>query len=484
MAHGDSIRYLQLGDHPIKSGLARARLFLLLAVLPWSGVLFAASPPERPVIAITDVTVIDVEHGRSVGPRTVLVDAGRIATVAVAADIRVPAGAQRVDGRGKFLIPGLVDMHVHLFNGYSKRPPNEWTFPLFVANGVTAVREMNAGTDDMAVVRQWRTRIEAGELIAPRILGLGIAANGRNAAEAKARVDAAADAGADFIKIFSEVPNAQWRAILDEARARALPVAGHVPAGVTLLAAAKAGQRTDEHLMQAYEACSTKEASLIAERAVADGEALAALRDAEEVRVLSAFDAQTCVRVARALRATGQVQVPTLVLAHAEATHAAVTLGDDPRWRYLRSDERVRWERIAGTPSNDDGLADRRWTVTREIASIFHRAGVPMLAGTDTPMPGIYPGYSLQEEIALLVEAGFTPREALRAATLAPAEFLGIAVDSGSIAPGKRADLVLLDADPIRDIHALRRIDAVVVDGRLLRRADLGALLANAAKAH
>jgi imidazolonepropionase-like amidohydrolase len=444
----------------------------------------AAPSPQRAVIAITDVTLIDVEHDDSIGSRTVLIEGGRISAIVASRDARIPADAQCVDGRGKFLIPGLVDMHVHLFNSYSKRPPNDWTFPLFVASGVTAVREMNAGTNDVATVRQWRTRTEAGELIAPRIVAVGIAANGHTAVEAKTRVDAAADAGADFIKVFSEVPNVEWRAILDEARARSLPVAGHVPAGVTLLAAAQAGQRTDEHLMQAYEACSTKEEKLIAGRAAVEGDALTAMRDAQEPRVLVAFDARTCARVARALRATGQAQVPTLVLTHAESIHAAAVLADDPRWRYLRPDERARWERIAATPANDDGLADRRWRVTREIASIFHHAGVPMLAGTETPMPGLYPGYSLQEEIALLVEVGFTPREALRAATLAPAEFLGIAGDAGSIAQGKRADLVLLDADPVRDIHNLRRIDAVVIDGRLLRRADLDALLADAAKVH
>jgi imidazolonepropionase-like amidohydrolase len=177
------------------------------------------------------------------------------------------------------------------------------------------------------------------------------------------------------------------------------------------------------------------------------------------------------------------VQVPTLVLTHAEANRDDASQTDDPRWRYLRPDERARWERIrVETASDDRASAQRRWRVTRAIASAFHRAHVPMLAGTDTPMPGIYPGFSLTEEIALLVEVGFTPREALRAATLAPAEFLGLSADTGSIAVGKRADLVMLDADPLRDIRNLRRIAAVVLDGRLLGRADLDALLDEAAR--
>lgn len=271
---------------------------LLVALLFAGHAALAALSSQQPVIAITDVTVIDVEHDRSIDARTVLLESGRIVALTASADAQIPANAQRVDGRGKFLIPGLVDMHVHLFNGYSKRPPNTWAFPLFVANGVTAVREMNAAPGDMAIARQWRARAAAGELVAPRIVEAGVAANGRTTAEARARVDAAAAAGAEFIKVFSEVPAAQWRAILDEAHTRLLPVSGHVPAGVPLPVAAQAGQRTDQHLMQTYEACSTKEASLIHARASLDIDALAERRDTVEADVLAAFDATLCNRVA------------------------------------------------------------------------------------------------------------------------------------------------------------------------------------------
>jgi len=230
-----------MGAHPIESGPDRILMYLVVALLLWTGTALSASSPQRPRVAITDVTLIDVEHADSIASRTVLIDGGRIAASVASRDARIPADAQRIDGRGKFLIPGLVDMHVHVFNGASKRPPNDWMFPLFIANGVTAVREMNAGTGDMATVRQWRTQAAAGVLVAPRILAAGIAASGRTPDEARLRVDAAADAGADFIKVFSDVPAAQWQAILDEARVRSLTVAGHVPAGVPLLVAARAG---------------------------------------------------------------------------------------------------------------------------------------------------------------------------------------------------------------------------------------------------
>jgi imidazolonepropionase-like amidohydrolase len=458
-----------------------ARFLLLLA---GTAAAQAASLPSRQAVAITDATVIDVERGRTTGPRTVLIDAGRIVSITAAGDARIPAGAQRLDGRGRFLIPGLVDMHVHLFNLYSHRPPNDWSFPLYVANGVTSVREMRADAASIVLVRRWREALDDGELVAPRILAAGIAVDGKSPEDAARQVDAAADAGADFIQVFSELQEANWRAILYAAHKRWLSVVGHVPAGVALLSAAAAGQRSNEHLMQAYEACSSVEAQLLEARRGLAGDALEARRDEQEAQALDAFDRETCRRVAKALAATGQAQVPTLVLANEDAMHEGGAPSADPRWRFLRPDERARSERfLAGYTAHDAAQAKQRWPVARAIVSAMHRAGVPIMAGTDSPMPGVYPGFALHEELAKLVESGLTPLEALRSATFAPARFLGIAGMSGTVAVGMRADLVLLDADPTKDIRNTRRINAVLLDGRLLRRDALDALLEAAASA-
>jgi imidazolonepropionase-like amidohydrolase len=205
---------------------------------------------------------------------------------------------------------------------------------------------------------------------------------------------------------------------------------------------------------------------------------LVARRDAQEARALVAFDPGTCRHITKRLAATGQYQVPTLVLGNEDALAARGSPDTDPRWRLLRADEHPRWQRFLGgyTPA-DAEIAKRRWPVARQIVAIMHRAGVPILTGTDAPMPGVYPGFSLHDEMAMLVVSGLSPREALRSATFLPAQFLGIAAISGSIARGKRADLVLLDADPTRDIRNSQRIRAVILDGRLLQRADLDALL-------
>jgi len=454
---------------------------LALVLSQWMAAAQAAVPPKH-AVAITDVTVIDVRQDRVSRPRTVIVEDGRI-TALGAASSEIPDGAERVDGRGRFLIPGLVDMHVHLFNLYSHRPPNDWTFPLYVANGVTAVREMHADADSIAQVVRWRNALDAGELIAPRILAAGIAVNGKSPSEAARDVDAAAAAGADFIKVFSEVPEPRWRAILEAARKRWLPVVGHAPAGMSLLASADGGQRSNEHLMQAYEACSTVEKQLLADRQGLEGDALNAKRDAQEAQALAAFDRDICRRVSKALAATGQAQVPTLVLANEDTLASGGPPSADPRWRYLRADEHPRWEQfLAGYTAQDAALAKQRWPVARKIVLEMHQARVPIMTGTDAPMPGVYPGFSVHEEMAMLVESGLSPRDALRAATLAPAKFLGLAGAAGSVEVGMRADLVLLDADPTKDIHNTRRIDAVLLDGRLLRRADLDALLAEAAE--
>lgn len=431
----------------------------------------------RPTLAIENVALVDVINGRLDAPRTVLCEEGKIAAIGGPGVVSIPAGALRIDGRGCYLTPGLIDMHVHLFNNASQRPPNEWAFPLFVANGVTAVREMRTAPEQVALVNEWRERIDKGELIAPRIVAAGIAAGAGSVEAARREVREAKAAGADFIKVFSEVPEPRWRAILEEARAVGMPVCGHIPAEVSAVASAEAGQRSNEHLMQLYEACSAREAEFLDARKELNGEQLVRLRDAQEHEVLDSFDQRVCDRAAAALAGSRQVQVPTLVLPYFEAHGDRVKFRDDPRWQSLRLDEQARWTRIfAETKDHDSSLAARRWEVSRELVRTLHKAHVPILTGTDTPMPLVYPGSSLHKELELLVDCGLSAAEAIRAATIAPAEFLGLGESYGSIATGKRADLVLLEADPLSDIRHTQRIRAVVLDGRWLPRRELDAL--------
>lgn len=427
---------------------------------------------KAPPLAIEHVAVVDVVRGNLVPERTVLIAHGRIAAVGKPGAVVIPRGAVRVDGRGRFLIPGLVDLHVHLFNNATQRPPNDWMFALFVANGITGVREMAATPRDMQQVARWRKAVDDGALVAPHVLAAGVAVN--DASDVREQVREAAGSGADFIKVFSELPPSSWRAVLDEARLRHVPVAGHVPAAVAAVDAAQAGQVTAEHLMQIYEACSSIEGEVLAARRGLDGAAATAMRDAQEMRVLHAFDPATCTKTAKAIVLAGQAQTPTLTIDWFDPARLTGDYTADPRWHLLRADEQARWRRyLQSAPASDRKLADMRWDVSCHIVRTLHAAGAKILAGTDTPMPLIYPGYSLHDELERLVDCGLDLAQALRAATIGAAKLLGLDADRGTIEPGKQADLVLLDADPLEDTRNLRRIRAVVLAGRLLRRADM-----------
>lgn len=449
----------------------------------------ASEVSKRASIAIENVAVVDVVRGDIVEPRTVLIVDGRIAAVGEPGAVELPPTAVRVEGRERYLLPGLVDMHVHLFNNPSRRAPNEWAFPLLVANGVTGVREMRTEAAGIADVDRWREMAASGEIVAPRVLEAGVVV-ARDAPDTGAatgellrrKVREAKAAGADFLKVFSDVRETQWREILEEARSLDIPVCGHIPPEVSLLEAATTGQRSNEHLTQVYEACSSGEKQWLGSRKKLHDNELRKLRETQEREVLESFAQAACDDTAAALARTGQVQVPTLVLSYFEARGSPTNFREDPRSSLLRPDEQARWERIfkEGYPVAGDKLAARRWEVSRQIVKTLHGAGVRILAGTDAPMPQVYPGFALHKELELLVEAGLSPADALRAATIWPAEFLGLTKSSGSIAVGKRADLLLLDANPLSDIRHTQRIRAVVLDGRLLQRADLDRLLETA----
>jgi imidazolonepropionase-like amidohydrolase len=436
--------------------------------------------PKRPSIAIENVSVVDVVRGEIASPRTVVIVDGKIAAVGEPDAITIPTAAVRVDGEGRYVMPGLVDMHVHLFNSASRRLNNDWALPLFVANGVTGVRDMRTAAWEMPVVEVWRFKAARGEIVAPRVLAAGAPVGGSPVDVSRQLVRDAKKLRTDFIKIFSHVREREWRAILDEARTAGLPVCGHIPPDVSLLEAATAGHRSNEHLIQVYEACSAREKEWLDTRKRWNVREFRELREAQEREVLESFDQSTCDRSAAALAKTGQVQVPTLVLPHFEARGSPKNFREDPRSRVLRTDEQARWERIfkEGYPAAGDKLAARRWEVSRQIVKTLHAAGVRILAGTDAPMPQVYPGFALHKELELLVESGLSPADALRAATIWPAEFLGLSESAGSVALGKRADLLLLDENPLTDIRHTQRIRAVVLDGRLLQRADLDRLLA------
>jgi imidazolonepropionase-like amidohydrolase len=448
-------------------------------------------------VAIVDATIIDPASGRVLPGHTVTVRAGRIAAIEPArvrggdpATDPLAAGAARViDGRGHWLVPGLWDAHVHFRGGEELAEPNRRLLPLYVATGVTSVRD--AGGDLTPHLLDWRLRIAEGDLAGPRIYTSGPKLDGptggwdgsirlTSPADVPAALDSLEHLGADYVKIYDgSVGPDVFLAIVAGAEARGLPVTGHMPFTVRFADAVRTGLDATEHLYYAFKGAATNEDSVTA--AVRAGElgfwdALAVLRDG--------FSQARADSLWRMMATAGSGVVPTLhiddVLAHvADADHAA-----DPQLAFIhpaveatyqgrvrsaqRSSEAMRLERI-----------ERHAEFVRMVGSM-HAAGVPVYAGSDAgPFNSyVYPGWSLHEELAALVEAGLTPLEALRSATIRPAELLGAADRSGRISVGADADLLLLEGDPLTDIRNTRRIAAVVqANGRVWSAEELRVLL-------
>ena len=425
----------------------------VLFVLFVPTLLLAQAPVTPASIAITHVTVIDTANGSAQGDMTVVIGGNRIIRMGDSGTVTLPRDVPEVDGRGKFLIPGLWDMHVHVFNTDRAGSDNssEYLFPLLVANGVVGIRDMWSDPEDIQLAGRWNTEIEAGRLLGPRVMVSSRIVDGeppslpfslvvRNAEEAREAVRELKAAGAGFIKVDSNLSRDAYFAIADESRRQGIPFEGHVPSTATPAEASDAGQRTIEHLTGIPAACANRQVGL-------------------------SYDATRCAALADRFRRNGTWLVPTGVVF----------------WRPAGVDANAR--RRYAPPQGAGGLDRQPPTFDQVAAPGFRQAlrqAGRFLAGTDLSIrrPWLLPGYSLHDELALFVEQGHTAVEALQAATLNAATYRAALDDSGTVEPEKRADLVLLDADPLADIRNTTKINAVILNGRLLDRAKLDQLLA------
>lgn len=451
--------------------------FLFLAALVVSS---ASHAQTKPAIAIEHVTVVDVATGDKLPDRTVIVQGDRILSIdPSSANITLPEGGQRIDAHGGFLIPGLWDMHVHIHDTED--------LPLYLANGVVGVRLMFGAKD----TNDLRAKLSAVPFAPQVIYGSPIVDGDppvwpnsivvRKPEDARRVVDEIKSSGADFVKIYNGLTRDVYLAIADESKKQGIPFAGHLPHEVRASEASEAGQRSIEHLDGILIACSQHEQELMRQ--------LRPLRFLENINTMAeasrSFDPARCQALFAEFRRNQTWQVPTLTVHRGIAYMNDSHFTSDPRLAYMSTVTRQRWH-----PENDHRF--RRWRssefdqqrsvlrVDQQLVSMMFRAGVPLLAGTDAMNPFCFPGFSLHDELALLVESGVTPLAALQMATLRPAEFLGHSAESGSIAPGKRADLVLLSGDPLADIHNTTKIQAVWFAGNYLDRAALDAMLERA----
>jgi imidazolonepropionase-like amidohydrolase len=385
-------------------------------------------------LAITNTTVIDCTGAAAKPNTTVLVDNGRITAVEPSDGLELPAGARVVDGRGRFLIPGLWDMHGHLTDA------TEDAFPLLIMNGVTGVRDMGG---DLARIDRWREEIKTGARVGPTIIRAGPFVDGpkdgvtnrltvSTVDEARRAVRELESNGVDFIKVHNALPPDAFFALMDEAHAAQVPVAVHLPMEVSSADASCAGVATLEHIETINESALWRKGATATTVEEAVNENLGAAGR----ELFSTFVKN------------GTWYVPTLVAYE----RGFVLWSNDPE--ALRPRLEVHHKHI-------------------ELVRMMLEAGVQILAGSDFSDWGMVPGVDLHNELALLVAAGMSPLEALQSATVSPAKFLGVADTIGTIQAGRGADLVLLDADPLEDISHTRKINAVVLGGRLLPLAEI-----------
>jgi hypothetical protein len=461
---------------------------------------------HSPSVAITGVTIVDVRDGSLHPDQTVVVTGNRIAAVGPANEIAVPDGAATVDAAGRYLIPGLWDMHVHSVANVavdrSKQTvaAQDWHFPLFLAFGVTGVRNMNDGAGDvtLALSKMIKQQLADGSRRGPaRFLTSGPSLDGdpplgsnpvvvRTAAEARAAVQRLASSGADLVKVYENVSRDAYFAIMDEARRVGIPVDGHVPFRITPEEVADSGQRTVEHPDALAAGCSRAagaERKRFA-RVLANYDSLPGrekfLAMFRHTRALyDSRDPAACALAIEAFRRNGVAFTADLVAYH-HVVHADEILADESRMRLVPPEIRRNWEnwRDAEDTREFQSILQPIIPLELENVGLLNKAGVVLLAATDVGIPLQVPGIGLHVELVRLVEAGLTSLEALRAATLNPARVLGMTDSLGSVEPGKLADLVLLDANPLDDIRNTQKIRAVIANGLLYRRADLDQLLA------
>lgn len=407
---------------------------------------------SRP-LALTRVNVVNVADGRITRDAMVVIEAGTIVSVARAGD--PPPGAEVVDGQGGFLIPGLWDMHTHIeMTGSS-------SLQLDLANGVTGIRDMGS---ELNLILGMREVTAAGRMLGPRIFAAGPILDDapgdwpfrmrvRTAAEGEAAVRLLKGRGVDLIKVHDHTPSEAFFAIAREARRQGLKVAGHVPLGLTVEQVVDAGQTDIEHLsnLGLWIPCSGGDE----------------------------YKPEQCRGFFRTLAQRNIWQTPTLAFwSEVAVIGTPAWKGDPDQLSYVTQQLKDQWAQTQSafvTPNVFRQLNTRSAMAGRVVADM-ETSGVSILAGCD----GLIPGFCLHDELAAMVRGGLSTRAALQTATINPVRYFGLEASSGSITPGKRADVVLLAANPLSDITNTRRIRAVVLGGRLLRREDLDDLLLKA----
>lgn len=428
---------------------------------------------QAPTVAITNVTVIPMDRERAIANQTVLVRGDRIADIGPVARVHVPSGAIRVDGAGKYLMPGVAEMHAHIPGGNSPDELVERVLTLFVANGVTTIRGMLGDPRHLPL----RASVARGDLIGPTIYTSGPSFNGNTAATPEAAVKMVQDqkaAGYDLLKVHPGVPLTAFDAMAAEANTLKMPFSGHVPAHVGLARALTAKFHSIDHIDGYFEYAVGSDAPVDWSNPGFFGANLAAHLDPAKLQ-------QAVTETKRA----GVWIVPTQgLLENFMSMETPPQMRAKPGVQYMPAAVVEGWvkQRLAFMNEPDFSRArnERFLQERRKLLGALHEAGVDILLGSDAVQTFSVPGFSIHNEMHAMARAGLTPFEIYVAGTRNVARFFGREREIGTVEIGKIADLVLVDADPLADVANFSRQTGVMVRGRWLARADLLARLGGA----
>ncbi len=399
--------------------------------------------PAR-AVAFVNVNVVPMDRDRVLTDQTVVVVNDKISAIGPAGRTTVPANAVRVDGRGKYLTPGLAEMHGHIpgANPNAALTAENVLF-FYIAGGATTVRGMQGNPSHLPL----RQRVESGEIVGPRLYLSSPPLSGSNATDATIAERLVRDAkqvGYDHLKVHENLSKDAYDAIVRTAREVGLPWGGHVSVHVGVYGALAAKQSTIDHLDDYVEALEGDESRIPA--------------------------------LARATRDAGVAMVPTMPLWEVlRGLHAPATMNDRPELRYMPPQTREGWARQTGQvhAAANREAAQKEITLRNRILKALSDAGALILLGSDAPQQYSVPGFSLQREMETMVAAGMTPFQVLQSGTINVAKFYQNESESGTVAVGRRADLLLLDANPLQDIRNMSRKAGVMVRGRWLPWAEI-----------
>lgn len=415
--------------------------------------------------AFIGVSVLPMDKDGVLADQTVIVTDGTIVAMTPAAKAQIPAGAVKVDGAGKYLMPGLGELHAHIPGGSAPDADIERTLFLYVANGVTTIRGMLGDPKHLV----YRERVAQGAVVGPRIYTSGPSFNGNTAKTADiaaAMVSEQHNAGYDLLKIHPGVPRDAFDAMATRADSLKMPFAGHVPEAVGLMRALEARYRSIDHLDGYVEALVPN----------------ATGSQTFGVNLVAKVDESRLPALVKATRAAGTWQVPTeILLVNWLNDEDPQAMAQWPEMKYVEPGLLTKWIAQKQGFAAKYPRADRQrlLALRRTIIKALHDGGVPFVLGSDAPQTWNVPGFSAHRELGAMVVAGLTPYEALKTGTANVGVYFGTQASVGTITAGKRADLVLLDANPLTNIANSARIAGVMVNGRWLSKAEIDTRLAS-----